>query len=56
MKQLLKIYCSLKKLSDINFERLIKAEAYAKPNLFDSNNNIYMTIYWSIDISSIITG
>ena len=53
---MLKKLLSEEKLSDINFERLKKALTYIKNNLFDSDNNMYVTVDLLIDINNIITG
>ena len=50
-----KIMVSEKELSDINFKRLEKALVYIKNNLFDSDNNMYLTVDSLIDINNRIT-
>ena len=47
-----KILVSEKELSDINFERLKKALTYIKNHLFDSDNNMFLTVNSLIDINN----
>ena len=52
---LTKMLVSEKELNDNNFERLKKSIDIHKKNIFDSNNNMYLTVNLLIDISNIIT-
>ena len=49
-----KILVSVKELSDINFKNLEKSIAIHKNNLIDSDNNEYLTVHFSIDLSNIM--
>lgn len=45
-----------KLLGNIDFKRFEKAFVCMKNNLFDSDNNMYLTVHSLIDINNIVTG